>query len=159
MLKTGNLFALFEEIGLTKGSIEIETGKLNIKYAINGTGKSTIAKAIAAFCNDDAQKKAELLPFKYRGDNNKKLPAISGLDEIKTIAIFNEDYISNYLFQPDDLLKGTFDVFIKSPEYDAHMPFSGTSGRALRPENWCGVCGKYKNCCKMFMILFRSMRN
>ena len=43
---------------IDKASIEIETGKLNIKYAINGTGKSTIAKAIAAFCNDDAQKKA-----------------------------------------------------------------------------------------------------
>lgn len=106
---------------IDEASIKIETGKLNIKYAINGTGKSTIVKAIAAFCNDDAQKKAELVPFKYRGDNNKKLPEITGLDEIKTIAIFNEDYISNYLFQPDDLLKGTFDVFIKSPEYDAHM--------------------------------------
>lgn len=24
-------------------------------------------------------------------------------------------------------------------------PFSGTSGRALRPKNWCGACGKYEN--------------
>lgn len=24
-------------------------------------------------------------------------------------------------------------------------PFSGTSGRALRPENWCGACWKYEN--------------
>lgn len=29
-------------------SIDIEPRKLNIKYAINGTGKSTIAKAIQA---------------------------------------------------------------------------------------------------------------
>ena len=24
-------------------------------------------------------------------------------------------------------------------------PFSGTSGRALHPKNWCGACGKYEN--------------
>lgn len=28
------------------GTIEIEKGKLNIKYGINGTGKTTIAKSI-----------------------------------------------------------------------------------------------------------------
>ena len=31
---------------IDSGSIDIEPRKLNIKYAINGTGKSTIAKAI-----------------------------------------------------------------------------------------------------------------
>lgn len=31
-----------------QGTIEIKEGKLNIKYAINGTGKSTVAKAISA---------------------------------------------------------------------------------------------------------------
>jgi len=28
------------------GNIKVEEGKLNIKYGINGTGKTTIAKAI-----------------------------------------------------------------------------------------------------------------
>lgn len=51
---------------IDSAEIKIEPEKLNIKYAINGTGKSTIVKAITAFCYDDAQKKAELVPFKYR---------------------------------------------------------------------------------------------
>ena len=34
---------------IDKGEIEIVPNTLNIKYANNGTGKSTIAKAIHAF--------------------------------------------------------------------------------------------------------------
>ena len=33
------------------------------------------------------------------------------------------------------------------PEHldSGERPFSGTSGRALHPKNWCGACGKYEN--------------
>lgn len=43
------------------------------------------------------------------------------MDDIKTISVFNEEYINNYLFLKDDLLKGTFDIFIKSPKYDKNL--------------------------------------
>lgn len=45
---------------IDEGEINIELNKLNIKYAINGTGKSTIVKAIDAFCHNDIQKKQQL---------------------------------------------------------------------------------------------------
>ena len=106
---------------IDSAEIKIEPEKLNIKYAINGTGKSTIVKAITAFCYDDAQKKAELVPFKYRDESDVQLPEVEGTEDIKKIAVFNEEYISNYLFQSDDLLNGTFNVFIKSPDYDKHV--------------------------------------
>lgn len=51
------------------GEFDIDEGRLNIKYAINGTGKSTISKAIDAFVNNDEEKKNSLLPFKYYGNN------------------------------------------------------------------------------------------
>ena len=34
---------------IENGEFDITEGRLNIKYAINGTGKSTISKAIEAF--------------------------------------------------------------------------------------------------------------
>lgn len=46
--------------------IKISEGKLNIKFAPNGTGKSTIAKAINL--NIGGRELNELTPFKYRGD-------------------------------------------------------------------------------------------
>jgi hypothetical protein len=37
---------------ITLGKVEIKENTLNIKYAINGTGKSTISKAISASISD-----------------------------------------------------------------------------------------------------------
>lgn len=38
---------------ILSGNISIEEGKLNIKYGINGTGKTTIAKAVEASNNPE----------------------------------------------------------------------------------------------------------
>lgn len=37
---------------IDSGTVTIEEGKLNIKYAINGTGKSTIAQVIDCVASD-----------------------------------------------------------------------------------------------------------
>jgi len=50
---------------IEEATISITKNHLNIKYGINGTGKSTIAKAIA---NNNANLD-ELMPFKYREEN------------------------------------------------------------------------------------------
>ncbi|UXZ23047.1 hypothetical protein KZH41_02110 [Pseudomonas sp. YeP6b] len=53
------------------GEIEIKENSLNIKHAINGTGKSTIAKAIVAAVNDSKNKTKELVqlrPYKLKED-------------------------------------------------------------------------------------------
>ncbi|MCM1494148.1 MAG: hypothetical protein NC180_13145 [Muribaculaceae bacterium] len=62
---------------IDSGKFDIIEGCLNIKYAINGTGKSTISKAIDAFVNNDEDKKNALLPFKYYEREDKKLPAVA----------------------------------------------------------------------------------
>lgn len=41
---------------IENGEFDITEGRLNIKYAINGTGKSTISKAIEAFVTNDQEK-------------------------------------------------------------------------------------------------------
>lgn len=104
------------------GVINVEEGRLNIKYAINGTGKSTIAKALSYSLSDDPTKINDLMPFKYVGEKiSEHTPKIEGIKGISSIAIFDEDYINQYIYQPDELIKNSFNIFVKTPEYDKHI--------------------------------------
>ena len=120
---------------IDKGEIEIVPNTLNIKYANNGTGKSTIAKAIHAFAKQgtkDAEKEQEsLIPYKYadlsRKEKEKNKPIVSGLEEIHHVEIFNDEYVNQFLFVKDKtskkevLINDSFSIFVKTPEYDANM--------------------------------------
>jgi ABC-type Mn2+/Zn2+ transport system ATPase subunit len=98
---------------IIKNCNNIEEGYLNIKYGINGTGKSTIAKAIS-----NKENLSELMPFKYRDENTNSIqPSITGADNLSTVLVFNEEYINQFTFQESELLKNSFDIFIKDPQY------------------------------------------
>lgn len=105
---------------IENGNIKIVENSLNIKYAINGTGKSTISKAIQFAIDDNNNSTNNLLqlkPFKYRTDSSTNNPEVSGIETIESVAIFNEDYVNQYVFQPNELLKNSFDIFINNDEY------------------------------------------
>lgn len=106
---------------IDRADIEIQLNKLNIKYGLNGTGKSTIVRAIDLALNNQANL-AELHPFKYReSPEPDNMPNISGLDNIGTTKIFNEQYVNQLLFKPDEIIKNSFSIFIKTPEYEQIM--------------------------------------
>lgn len=105
---------------IENGEFDITDGRLNIKYAINGTGKSTISKAIEAFVTNNQEKKDSLLPFKYYGKEENS-PELTGYDQFKKIAVFNEKYIEDYVYQQNELIKNSFEIFVKSPDYDKHI--------------------------------------
>lgn len=106
---------------IDSGEFDIVENRLNIKYAINGTGKSTISKAIDAFVNNDEDKKKSLLPFKYYKEDNEIVPELNGCEQIKKIAVFNEKYIEDYVYQQNELLKNSFEIFVKTADYDKHI--------------------------------------
>ena len=62
---------------IDEGRINILEGALNIKYAVNGTGKSTISKALQAFIEDDDEQKKNLIPFKYVQAPEDHMPDVS----------------------------------------------------------------------------------
>lgn len=105
---------------IDKGNIELTEGRLNIKYAINGTGKSTISKALEATIQDLDSEMKELLPFKYYNGSNNVTPEITGCESFKSILIFNEKYVADYIFQPNELIKNSFEIFIKTSDYEKH---------------------------------------
>jgi len=108
---------------IDNGTVEISEGVLNIKYAINGTGKTTLSRAICASLNDrlhGTSDLATLTPFKAINDESIT-PSVSGDEAISSIKVFDEEYINEFVFQPDELLKGSFDILIRDENYDAVM--------------------------------------
>ncbi|WP_018704681.1 MULTISPECIES: AAA family ATPase [Sporomusaceae] len=107
---------------IDNGSINLLEGRLNIKYAINGTGKSTLAKAIN-FCNVPEQLKS-LMPYKYLAENpvmEEHKPSVECFPEIQKVSIFNEESVNQYTFLPDDLLADSFEILIKTADYENRM--------------------------------------
>lgn len=102
---------------ITNGTINIERNKLNIKFGINGTGKSTIANAIQ-YKIEKEENLNTLLPFSLRNENPDNLESIVEInEEIKSIFIFNEEYVKQFLFQQEELLHNSFEILIKTPKY------------------------------------------
>ncbi|MBI5141308.1 MAG: AAA family ATPase [Nitrospirae bacterium] len=98
--------------------ITLETNKLNIKFAPNGTGKSTIARAVLLGAKGDQNLLNELMPFKLRKENPDSLqPEITGAVALKNIMCFNEEYVTQFLFKPNELQSNSFDIFIRTDTY------------------------------------------
>jgi predicted ATPase len=98
---------------ITSGEIVICSGKLNILFGRNGTGKSTIARAI--YLASQGKPLTGLAPY---GSVSEDAPSsIEGV-ETGNVAIFDDNYVSQYVYQPNSLIKDAFEVLIRSKEYD-----------------------------------------
>lgn len=107
---------------ITSGSVSITENRLNIKYATNGTGKSTVAKAIEYAAAHDENGLKTLTPYAYIGtDNAGHLPSVSGIPTELNIAVFDESYVNQYVFLEDELVKNSFDIFIKTANYERQL--------------------------------------
>jgi energy-coupling factor transporter ATP-binding protein EcfA2 len=96
---------------IANGELSLYDNKLNILFGRNGTGKSTIARTIYLASQEKAL--TELAPY----GKTDALPSIEGVGS-GGIAIFDENYVSQYVYQPDSLIKDAFEVLIRSQEYD-----------------------------------------
>ncbi|MBO1758663.1 MULTISPECIES: AAA family ATPase [Dermacoccus] len=102
---------------IVHAKIVIKRESLNIKYGPNGVGKSTIAHALL-LNSEGSDALHELTPFKYRGAKQTVEPSVAGADDIKTVLVFDENYVAQFVFQPDEVVKNSFEIFIKTPEYE-----------------------------------------
>jgi ABC-type Mn2+/Zn2+ transport system ATPase subunit len=100
--------------------ISLRPSSLNIKYGPNGIGKSTIARALTLRTEGDGNL-AELTPFKHRADSKGIRPSVEGADAISTVLTFNDAYVSQFVFQRDEVLKNSFEIFINTDEYKAGL--------------------------------------
>lgn len=100
---------------IVEGRIDIAPRKLNIKYGINGTGKSSISDAIYYGIKGESLEK--LKPF---GSGDNIVSTVEGIDTFSTIKIYNDNYVSQYLFlqNGENLHQNSFEVFIKPNNYE-----------------------------------------
>ncbi|WMT42284.1 AAA family ATPase [Paenibacillus sp. D2_2] len=107
---------------IDNGSVNLVEGRLNIKYAINGTGKSTLAKSIEL--RESPEQLKNLVPYKYLMENPvlaDHQPVVGITPSINKVSIFNEETINQYTFLPDDLLANSFEILIKTEDYEIRM--------------------------------------
>lgn len=103
---------------LDSAVISLNLRKLNIKFAPNGTGKSTIARAMRLSVKGDQELGRELMPFKLRKDNpENRQPQVKGVEALANIMCFNEEYVGQFVFKQDELLANSFDIFIRTDSY------------------------------------------
>lgn len=97
---------------IDEAEIEIEEGALNIKYGSNGTGKSTLSKAIFAMARNDKDLLNELKPY-----GKSDSPDVQNFT-YKKVRVFDESYVNSYLFQEKSFLENSYRVFLRSDECD-----------------------------------------
>lgn len=95
---------------IKNGCIKIETNALNIKYGLNGVGKSTLSRAIYLKSNKNEEEIRNLLPY---GEEDANKIVVDGVCFNK-VMIFDEKYVNSYLFEKEGILENSFNVFLKS---------------------------------------------
>ena len=119
------------------GEVQLVENNLNMKYAINGTGKSTISKAIQGLVLD---KLDELIPFKYYDEKAKNTmldehkPVVEIYSDgqssggfiranspIQSVRVFDEDYVERYTLVGDDVVPNSFEIYVKTPDYEQKL--------------------------------------
>ena len=110
---------------ISSATINLAEESLNICYATNGTGKSTIAKAINLVSSSGNL--SVLKPF-----GSSFNPSVEKPESINEVLLFNEDFVNSILFQESEVIKNAFDVFIKTPEYDQREQSVSERLRSIR---------------------------
>ena len=137
------------EIAITKGT-------LNIKYGPNGLGKSTIARSILAAVTRDGTLQ-NLKPFKFREHVGQHDPLVQGVDEIGSALVFDDTYVSQFVFLRDEVLKNSFDIFVRNDEFRAAMGeiedlFSGIKSAFLENKDLDAAISDLKEVCNAFGV-------
>jgi len=96
---------------ISECEIAIKKELLNIYYAMNGTGKSTIGKALELLAKDETLD--SLKPF-----NGDVTPSGTLSEKLENVLLFNEEFVNNIVFNKSEVIDNAFNVFIKSPKYD-----------------------------------------
>jgi predicted ATPase len=92
---------------ISKCHISLKKDSLNIFYAMNGTGKSTVGKAFELLAKGETLD--SLKPF-----NGDVLPSGTLSEALENVLLFNEEFVKNIVFDKSEVIANAFDVFIKS---------------------------------------------
>lgn len=104
-------FEIYDTGIIKKATINLEKNELNIKYGLNGIGKSTIGKAIY-YSVEEKDKINELLTYNSNIDPNVVIPK-----DVKSVFYFDQNYVKKYLFK-NDIIRNSYEIIVKTDDYD-----------------------------------------
>ena len=94
---------------IKEAKINIKRNTLNIKYGPNGTGKTTISKAIE---NSNTEGLKLLTPYGCAEE-----PQIEN-NFFQKVKVYNEEYVNRYIFEQESFLNDSYRVFCKDEKYE-----------------------------------------
>lgn len=101
---------------INQADISIEPNCLNIKYAMNGTGKSTISKAILLKSQDEDALKEKLRPY-GKDEESDEQPEVSDIPYTK-VKVFNDSYVSTKVLAKENFFDNPYMIFLNTGECD-----------------------------------------
>lgn len=94
-------------------AITLKPNATTVLHGMNGSGKSSVARAIQLYSGKDGQTLEVLKPYA-----SESLPSVEGLPSDSYILVFNEDYVDSTLFKGDmELIENGYKIFVDTPEY------------------------------------------
>lgn len=100
---------------IREADISISEAALNIKFGYNGTGKTTISEAIRL--KAEGENLQALTPFSDDNAEGESAPFVGDVP-FKSVKVFNEEYIRQYLFKQDGIFDDSYSVLLRSKECD-----------------------------------------
>lgn len=110
---------------IIQGTIVIHPKQINIKYAQNGTGKSTVGDALCFHVKKDLAQLADMQSFLVSDKPQVEIRIEDDEGNITTndeyfhsVEVFDEEFVRNVVFKENQAILNSFDVFIRSAKYE-----------------------------------------
>lgn len=101
-------------VSISNGPIKIARNHLNVFYGKNGTGKTTLCKAIKYIARDESCSLTSLESFKYQETHDASLqPSVNTSGRIKELCVFDDAWIQDHCFTPSTIHKDAFELYVR----------------------------------------------